>query len=181
MQPMINRRTVIFLLALAALHAAAGTAFAKDSDGGGGDSGGGGDGGGGDSGGGDSGGGNDSGGGDDSDNDSGGDNKRDSGGDSKRDSSGSNRDSGGDDKRDKARRRSKGDEERIRDAVSKGDATPLRDILKTVSRDYPGEVLRVRLKGKNEDLQYRIRILQPGGRRVDVDVDARSGRIIKAD
>jgi uncharacterized membrane protein YkoI len=73
------------------------------------------------------------------------------------------------------------EEERIRDAVGSGDATMLRDILETVSRAYPGEVLRIRLKGEGEDLHYRIRILQPDGRRIDIEVDARTGNIIKAD
>ena len=88
---------------------------------------------------------------------------------------------GGDKDSDKGKKRGRGDEDRIRDAVSSGDAIPLSVILKKVSRSYPGEVLRVRLKGKNEDLHYRIRILHPGGRRIDIDVDARTGHIIKAD
>lgn len=73
------------------------------------------------------------------------------------------------------------EEERIRAAVDSGDAETLRDILETVGRRYPGEVLRVRLKGEDADLHYRIRILQPDGRRIDIAVDAKTGRIMEAD
>ena len=71
--------------------------------------------------------------------------------------------------------------EAIRDAVSKGEARSLSDILAKVSRTYPGEVVRIRLKGKDEDLQYRIRILQRNGERIEIRVNARTGRIIEAD
>jgi uncharacterized membrane protein YkoI len=74
----------------------------------------------------------------------------------------------------------KREEERIRDAVNNGDAAQLSDILERIGRQFPGEVLRVRLKGKDEDLHYRIRILQPDGRRIDIEVDARTGHIIEA-
>ncbi len=71
--------------------------------------------------------------------------------------------------------------EAIRDAVSKGDAEPLSGILAEISRQYPGEVVRIRLKGKDEDLHYRIRILQADGRRIEIHVDARNGRILEVD
>lgn len=77
--------------------------------------------------------------------------------------------------------REKTERDRIRDAVSKGSAEPLSQILARLRKRYPGEVVRVRLKGKGESLHYRIRILQSDGRRIEVRVDAMTGRILRVD
>ena len=73
------------------------------------------------------------------------------------------------------------DRDRIRDAVSRGSAEPLSHILSRLRKRYPGEFVRVRLIGKGESLHYRIRILQSDGRRIEVRVDAMTGRIMRVD
>lgn len=109
-----------------------------------------------------SGGGGDSDGGD-SDSDGGGDGGDDGGGD---DNSGKNDDD--DDS----------DDDKIRNAVEAGQAEPLRKILSRVRRNYKGQVVKISLTGQGRNLQYRIRIIDPSNRLVEVRVNARSGRII---
>lgn len=74
--------------------------------------------------------------------------------------------------------REKDDDERIREAVARGDAEPLKDILKALRRRYKGEVVNIRLSGEGPDLQYRIRIIDPNDRLIEVRVNARTARII---
>lgn len=115
------------------------------------------DGDGGDSGGGDSGGG-DSGGGDSGGDDSGGD---DSSGDD------SDSDSSNDDDQDEAR-----------NAVTRGEATALRDILAKVKKKYAGEIVHVDLKKRSNRLVYMIKLIDPSGKLLLVRIDARNGAIL---
>lgn len=108
---------------------------------------------------GESGGGGDS---DGGDSDGGGDGGDDDGGD---DNSGKNDDDDSDD-------------DKIRNAVEAGQAEPLRKILSRVRRNYKGQVVKISLTGQGRNLQYRIRIIDPSNRLVEVRVNARSGRII---
>lgn len=110
---------------------------------------------------GESGGGGDS---DGGDSDGGGDGGDDDGGD---DNSGKNDDDDDD-----------SDDDKIRNAVEAGQAEPLRKILSRVRRNYKGQVVKISLTGQGRNLQYRIRIIDPSNRLVEVRVNARSGRII---
>ena len=96
------------------------------------------------------------------DSDGGGDGGDDDGGD---DNSGKNDDDDSDD-------------DKIRNAVEAGQAEPLRKILSRVRRNYKGQVVKISLTGQGRNLQYRIRIIDPSNRLVEVRVNARSGRII---
>ena len=127
-----------------------GAAMAEDGNGG---SSGGGDSGGSDSGGGDSGGG-----------DSGSDDSGDSGS-----GSSSGDDDGTDDDQDEARQ-----------AVARGEATALRDILLTVRNKYAGEIVHVDLKKRSDRLVYLIKLIDPSGKLLLVRIDARNGAILGA-
>lgn len=72
------------------------------------------------------------------------------------------------------------DRERIHKAVSEGRARPLRDILRLVRSRYRGELVRVRLKERNGTLVYRIRLIDAKNALIDVEIEAASGRIVKA-
>ncbi len=66
-----------------------------------------------------------------------------------------------------------------RDAVRKGLARPLGQILGAVQRNCPGQFLDARLrKGRGGRLVYHIKLLRPGGKRAKLAVDAQSGAII---
>ncbi len=124
------------------------------------------DGGGGGDGGGDNSGhgGGDDGGGDDGGDDGGGD---DGGGD---DDGG---DDGGDDNKEDGQS-GKG----ARDAVKKGEAVPLKEILAVVRKSYKGEVVNIKFSGTGSKRVYSIRLLDANNRLIDVRVSAKSRLII---
>lgn len=167
----LDRRRLLMAIAagLLSLPLAAGTACADDD---GGNSGGGGDnsGSGGDGG--------SDGGGDDGGNDNSG-----PGGGGGGDDDGGDDHSGpgdGDDDRDDSASPSRNDQERIRDAVSRGDAAPLRDILAAVRRKYRGDIVRIRLSGSGSRMVYRIRVIDDDNRLIEVRVNAKTGKIVGA-
>jgi len=61
-----------------------------------------------------------------------------------------------------------------------GRAQPLRELLKTVARRYPGDVVEVQLRKRGRRLTYRIRLLDSAGRLITVNIDAASKRILSA-
>jgi uncharacterized membrane protein YkoI len=72
------------------------------------------------------------------------------------------------------------DHDRARSAVQSGEARPLEEILSRLHGSHPGRVLDAQLQGQGDGLAYRIRILAPDGRVVDLTVDARSGRVLQS-
>lgn len=108
-------------------------------------------------------GGGDDGGGDDGGDDDGGD---DGGGD----------DDGGDDKD-----RRNGKAGKAREAVKKGKAASLREVLGLVRRRYPGRILRVDADDAGGGLVYQIRLIDERNRRMDIRVDASLRRIVSAE
>lgn len=70
------------------------------------------------------------------------------------------------------------DTERILAAVERGDAMPLSIILAAVRKRYQGKILRIRLRGRPDNLQYRIRVLGPDNRLIDIRVNARTAQIL---
>ncbi|MEN3976108.1 PepSY domain-containing protein [Emcibacter sp. SYSU 3D8] len=70
------------------------------------------------------------------------------------------------------------DQENARDAFQRGEIMSLEDIRRNVQRDFNGQIIRTRLKSDNADYVYKFRVLSPNGNIVNVDVDARTSRII---
>lgn len=70
------------------------------------------------------------------------------------------------------------DQKSARDAADAGKIKPLSDILKTVKRQVPGQVLDVQLDKTSSPWTYRIRIRSQKGNVILVAVDAESGRIL---
>lgn len=70
--------------------------------------------------------------------------------------------------------------EEARNARQSGDVLPVREVIEIVRREFPGaRVLDVELV-RTASPHYVVKILNPDGRRMDVRVDARSGRIMSA-
>lgn len=69
--------------------------------------------------------------------------------------------------------------EEARRAVELGEALPLIDILAKVRRDLGGEIVGVSFKRKEGLWLYKFKVVEPGGRLVEVYVDAASGRVLK--
>ncbi|MET4697523.1 hypothetical protein ABIE65_000534 [Constrictibacter sp. MBR-5] len=67
-----------------------------------------------------------------------------------------------------------------RRAVRSGEARPLSEILSGLSGRYPGRVLDADIAERGSgEWTYGIRLLDPRGRVVELDVDARSGRVLR--
>ncbi len=156
MSVLLSRRAVLLWLVATLIGAVAGSGSARaDGGSGGGGSGSGGGGGGDGDGGGDhsgKGGGGDDGGGDDGGGDDGG---------------------GG-----KGHGRGQRDHKRAQDAVKNGKSRPLPEILSTVSSQYPGKVIDVRLNKRSNGLMYDVKVITPAGKIIKVRVDAASGSIV---
>ncbi|MFA7437569.1 PepSY domain-containing protein [Castellaniella sp.] len=84
------------------------------------------------------------------------------------------------------------DRERAEQLQALGEVLPLQEVLASVQKTYPGQVLKVefeedddckhaRRKGRDCEIRwiYEFKILQPEGRLVKLDVDARTGEVIK--
>jgi uncharacterized membrane protein YkoI len=75
------------------------------------------------------------------------------------------------------------DHERARAAREAGRVLPLATILARVQRTFPGEVLEVELEdeGREGRLVYEIKLLQPGGRLVELLYDAATGELLRGE
>lgn len=71
-----------------------------------------------------------------------------------------------------------GDHERARRAVQAGEVLPLREVLARVEVDHPGQVMELELEREDGMWLYEIKILQPGGFLIELEVDARDGRVL---
>jgi uncharacterized membrane protein YkoI len=67
------------------------------------------------------------------------------------------------------------DHERARDAQRRGEFVPLERILADVERQEPGKVIDVEL----DDDEYEIEVLRADGSVVELEYDARTGRLIE--
>ena len=70
------------------------------------------------------------------------------------------------------------DSKKARDAVKSGRAASLKEVLSIVSRQYKGEVVRVRLTGSGNNMIYRIRMIDSQNRLLEIRVNAVSRRIL---
>ena len=73
----------------------------------------------------------------------------------------------------------KGDHERALQAVQSGQVLPLVKVLALVEKVHPGQVLEVELENHQQQWQYEIKLLQPDGRLMKLQVDARPGEVLK--
>lgn len=70
------------------------------------------------------------------------------------------------------------DRDEVREAVKRGEATALRDILAKVKKKYDGEIVHVGIKKRSNRLVYSIKLIDRTGMLMLVRVDARNGTII---
>lgn len=75
------------------------------------------------------------------------------------------------------------DHERAREARLRGEIQPMAKILSQIGEQIPGEVIGIELEQEKDAGQgvwiYELKILTPDGRRLEVEVDARDGRILE--
>jgi uncharacterized membrane protein YkoI len=70
------------------------------------------------------------------------------------------------------------DQDRARDLREQGRIKPLDEILAELAKSRPGEVVSVDLESEGGRWVYEVKILSPGGKRIDVNIDAATGAII---
>lgn len=75
---------------------------------------------------------------------------------------------------------SRNDYQRVQRAIRSGDAKPLREVLRSTGRAYPGQPVRVTFTSSGSSLAYHIQIVSTSGELVTVSVDAGSGSILGA-
>lgn len=69
------------------------------------------------------------------------------------------------------------EQDRARAAVQAGKVLSLKTVLDRLEREHPGQVLEVELEQDDGRWIYEIKLLQPGGRLVKLEVDAASGAV----
>lgn len=71
------------------------------------------------------------------------------------------------------------DHERALEAVKAGKVLPLSVLLERLQRSHPGEVLELELESEHGRWLYEIKLLEPGGRVVKLEVDAQTGQVLR--
>ncbi len=72
------------------------------------------------------------------------------------------------------------DHERARAAVQAGQVLPLATLLQRLQRSHPGQVLEVELERDDGRWVYELKLLQPGGRLLKLELDAATGAVLKS-
>ncbi len=67
------------------------------------------------------------------------------------------------------------EQQAVRQAVQQGRYVPLETVVRDALKRYPGRLLEVEL----DDDTYEIEILGPRGKVMELDYDARDGRLLK--
>jgi uncharacterized membrane protein YkoI len=72
------------------------------------------------------------------------------------------------------------DHERALQAVQSGQVLPLRTVLERLEREHPGQVLEVELEQDHGAWIYEVKLLQAGGQRVKLKLDARTAALLSS-
>ena len=72
------------------------------------------------------------------------------------------------------------DHERAMQAMEAGQIKPLTEILAIVTQEVPGRVIAVELEDERGQWIYEIKLIQDSGLVKKLDVDARSGQLLRS-
>lgn len=72
----------------------------------------------------------------------------------------------------------KDDHDRARAAVQAGEVLPLQMLLERLQRSHPGQVLELELEREEGRWIYEIKLLQPDGQLVKLEVDAATAQVL---
>jgi uncharacterized membrane protein YkoI len=70
------------------------------------------------------------------------------------------------------------EQDAARAALQRGQALPLVRILAIVAQQVPGDVIEVELDDEDNTLVYEIKVLTANGRVREVEIDARTGKVL---
>lgn len=73
------------------------------------------------------------------------------------------------------------DQERAREALLKGEVVPLTQALNVVNKEFGGEVVEVELEEERSGFVYEIKVLQPTGKVLEVELDAKTLQILEVE
>ena len=73
------------------------------------------------------------------------------------------------------------DHERARAALQRGEVLPLAEILARVQAELAGEVIATELEREHRRWVYELKLIDPVGRIVELEVDAADGRILHSE
>lgn len=73
----------------------------------------------------------------------------------------------------------KDDHNRVRAAVEAGEILPLPALLEQLQRTHPGQVLELELEKEDGRWIYEVKLLQPDGRLLKLELDARNAQVLK--
>lgn len=73
------------------------------------------------------------------------------------------------------------DHEAARAALSRGEIQPLSKILSIAAARAPGDVIKVELEDEKGRLIYEVKLLGKDGRVREVELDAKSGAVLKVE
>ena len=68
-----------------------------------------------------------------------------------------------------------------REALRRGEILPLTRILPIVQQRVAGDVIKIKLDDDDKRIEYEVKVLTPNGRVIEVELDARTGRILKTE
>ena len=68
-----------------------------------------------------------------------------------------------------------------RDALRRGEVLPLAKVLAIAVQRVPGDVIKVELEQEKRVLIYEIKVLAQNGRVREVEIDARTGVVLKVE
>lgn len=71
------------------------------------------------------------------------------------------------------------DHDQARAAVQAGQVLPLKTLLERIERDHPGQVLEVELEQERERWLYEIKLLQPDGKLLKLELDAATAQVLR--
>ena len=71
------------------------------------------------------------------------------------------------------------DHDKARKALESGQVLPLQQILQKISKDYPAQVVEVELERKSNGWIYEIKQLSTDGSLSKLEVDAKTGIVLK--
>jgi uncharacterized membrane protein YkoI len=71
------------------------------------------------------------------------------------------------------------DQDRAFGALQRGEILPLDKVLAGLGQRHPGELIGVELERREGRWIYEVRLIDGSGRLVDLDIDARTGKVIR--
>jgi uncharacterized membrane protein YkoI len=78
-------------------------------------------------------------------------------------------------------RRDGRDHDRAREALRRGEAVPLAEILPALETRFGARVIEVELEREGDRLIYEFELIAPDGRILEGEVDARTGAVIEVE